>query len=401
MPVPDKPSIAILPFSNMGGELEDEYFADGMAEEITNALSRCSSLFVIARSSSYTYKGRSIDVRQVGRELGVRYVLEGSVRRGGDHLRIAGQLTDAISGRIIWADRFDGRRGEVFALQDHVTECVVAAIEPSLQAAEIERLKHKSEANLDAYDLLLRAQQLEYELTESSLAAAIGHIQSAIAIDPFYAPAMALGAYCYAVRRFQGWEKEPENEEAEGVRLAERALEFGHDDSNVLWMSGYAFRELAMDVPRCKVLVGRSLQINPNSAIALTIAAWNEIVLENPVGALEILNRAERLSPRDPRAWFMANARTLANLALGQFEQAAISAKRSLAQNPRSAQARRMLTSALANMGNKEGAHRALIEVMKHEPNLTLGELRGRLKFMPDSIWYNLGGGLRIAGLAE
>ena len=161
--LPDKPSIAVLPFVNMSGDPEQDYFADGMAEEIITALSRCSWLFVIARNSSFTYKGKAVDVRQVGRELGVRYVLEGSVRRGGDRLRFTGQLIDATSGGHIWADRFEGNVGNVFDLQDRFTESVVAAIEPKLQLAEIERLKHKPASNLDAYDLLLRAQQCEYE----------------------------------------------------------------------------------------------------------------------------------------------------------------------------------------------------------------------------------------------
>ena len=184
--LPDRPSIAVLPFTNMSGDPEQEYFADGMAEEIITALSRCSWLFVIARNSSFTYKGKAVDVRQVGRELGVRYVLEGSVRRGGDRLRFTGQLIEATSGTHIWADRFEGEMSDVFELQDRITESVVAAIEPKLQLAEIERLKHKPHSNLDAYDLLLRAQQLEYEFTEESLTAALRYLKQALTIDPSY-----------------------------------------------------------------------------------------------------------------------------------------------------------------------------------------------------------------------
>src|SRR5262245_452964 len=237
LPLPDRPSIAVLPFANMSGDPEQEYFADGMAEEVITALSRCAWLFVIARNSSFTYKGKAVDVRQVGRELGVRYVLEGSVRRAGNRLRFLGQLVDATSGAHIWADRFDGELTDVFALQDRFTESIVAAIEPKLQLAEIERLKHKPAVSLHAYDLLLRAQQLEYEFTAESLTAAIRCTEQALAIDQNYAPAMALAAYCYSERAVQGWTADATAEAAEGMRLAARAVELGQDDGNVLWMA--------------------------------------------------------------------------------------------------------------------------------------------------------------------
>ena len=194
LPLPGRPSIAVLPFTNMSGNAEEDYFADGMVEEIITALSRVHWLFVIARNSSFIYKGRAVDVRQVGRDLGVRYVLEGSIRRGGTRLRFTGQLIDAMSGAHIWADRFEGNLGDVFALQNHFTASVVAAIEPKLQLAEIERLKHKSATNLDAYDLFLRAQQLDHQYSEQSLAGALSNLGRALAIDPTFAQAAALSA---------------------------------------------------------------------------------------------------------------------------------------------------------------------------------------------------------------
>ena len=198
-----RPSIAVLPFANMSGDPAQDYFADGMAEEIITALSRCKSLFIIARNSSFTYKGKAVDVRQVGQDLGVRYVLEGSVRRAGNRLRFTGQLVEATSGVHLWADHFDGEVSDLFDLQDRFTASVVAAIEPNLLLAEFERLKHKPAANLDAYDLLLRAQQLEYALTQQSITAALECLEQALAIDPDYAPAAALAAHCYqfAIRR--------------------------------------------------------------------------------------------------------------------------------------------------------------------------------------------------------
>src|SRR5262249_53446526 len=243
-------SLAVLPFTNMSGSPEQDYFADGMADEIITALSRCSSLFVIARNSSFTYKGRNVDIRQVGRDLGVRYVLEGSVRRSGERLRFTGQLVDATSGAHIWADRFEGQMSDVFDLQDRFTESVVAAIEPSVQLAEIGRLKLKPPDNLLAYDLFLRAQQLEFEFTEASLSAALDHLEQALAIDPNYAPALALAAYCYAERRNQGWAQDLETEATEGLRLVARAIEFGTDDSTVMWMAARAVWHLAHDAQR-------------------------------------------------------------------------------------------------------------------------------------------------------
>src|SRR5262245_1651321 len=260
----------------MSDDAAQDYFADGMTEEVITALSRCTWLFVIARNSSFTYKGKAVDVRQVGRELGVRYVLEGSIRRVGGRVRFVGQLVDASSGGHIWADRYEGDMSDVFDLQDRFTESVVAAIEPELQTAEIERLKRKPAASLDAYDLLLRAQQLEYECTEHSLTAALGCLKDALAIDPAYAPAMALAAYCYAGGGSQGCPHAVGSEAKQGLRLALRALEHGRDDGNVLWMAAYAVRRLDQDVQRARELAYRSLALNSNSAIAMAVAGWME-----------------------------------------------------------------------------------------------------------------------------
>src|SRR5262245_19558085 len=285
--LPEKPSIAVLPFTNMSGDPEQDYFADGMAAEIITALSRCSWLFVIARNSSFTYKGKAFDLRQVGRELGVRYVMEGIVRRAGDRLRILWQLADATTGVQIWADRFEGELKDVFDLQDRITESVVAAIEPWLQLAEIERIKNKAPADLAAYDFLLQAQQLEYEFTAASLAAALRCLDRALAIEPAYARALGLAAFCHAQRCVQGWAENQEVEAAKGLQFAERALELAKDDSNVLWMAAYAIRELGMELLPAKDVAYRSIHLNPKSAIALTIAAWIEAPLPNPKVALK------------------------------------------------------------------------------------------------------------------
>ncbi len=401
-PLPtDRPSIAVLPFTNMSGDPEQEYFADGMAEEIITALSRCQSLFVIARNSSFVYKGKSVDVRQIGRELGVRYVLEGSVRRGGDQLRFTGQLIDAASGTHIWADRFEGETSDVFALQDRFSESVVATIEPRLQLAEIERLKHKPAGDLNAYDLLLRAQRLIYDWTPESVEAAMRSLEQALAIDPNYAPALATLANCYATRRFQGWGKDYRAEAVEGVRVANRAVEFGKDDGEVLWRAAYAIWHLAMDAQRATELIYRALQVNPNSSIALTIAGWIEVSSGNPAKALELLHRAQRLSPRDPRGWSITGGMSFAHYQQGEFEEAVAWAQKALTDNPRFAGALWFLAAALGKLGEKEKAAAAMVEVLKIEPQLTLSALRARTLHTREDVWLKTAEGLRLAGMPE
>jgi TolB-like protein len=401
LPLPDKPSIAVLPFLNISKDPEQDYFADGMAEDIITALSQCSWLFVIARNSSFTYRGRTANVRQIGRELGVRYVLEGSVRRAGDRLRFAVQLVDATSGAHIWANRFDGEMSDVFELQDRISESVVGAIEPRLQRAELERLKRKPAASLDAYDLFLRAQQLEYEFTGESYAAAIQYLDRALAIDPAYAPAMALKAYCFAERRVQGWAHDSDDEAAEGHRLAARAADLAGDDANVLWMAAYAIRVLGSDPLRARELHQRSLRLNPNSAKALTASAWNESLLGGSAEALKMLQRAERISPADPRAWAMTAARAQAHMQAGEYREAAALARKALAQNPRSARTLRILAASLAALGEHAGAADAIRRALAIEPELNLARLRVRMNFWPEGAWRRFSENLRLAGLPD
>src|SRR5262245_36158815 len=399
--LPDKPSVAVLPFTNVGGDPEQDYFADGMADEIINALSRCSWLFVIARNSSFTYKGRPVDIRQVGRELGVRYVLEGSVRRGGDRLRFTGQLIEAATGAHIWADRFDGEMSDVFDLQDRITASIVGAIEPKLQLAEFERLKQQPAADLNAYELLLRAQQLHYQYTEDAFAAAIPCLHQSLAIDSAFAPAMALAAYCYAERRLQGWPKDPQAEAVVGHRLATRAVDLARDDANVLWMAGHAIRVLGRDPHRAGELSHLSLQLNPNSVMALTAAAWNEASFGDPAEALKLLDRAERISPRDPRAWFMASARAHTHLQSQQYSEAASWARKALARNPGSTRALRLLAMSLANLGELDKAAEVIRQVLAIEPGLTISKMRARLDFWPEGTWDRHAEARRLAGVPE
>jgi TolB-like protein/Flp pilus assembly protein TadD len=399
--LPDKPSIAVLPFCNMSSDPEQDYFADGMAEEIITALSHCSSLFVIARNSSFTYKGKAVDVRRMGRELGVRYVLEGSVRRGGDRVRFTGQLVDTTTGVHIWADRFEGTMGDVFAIQDQFTENVVATIEPRVQQAEIRRLKHKPAKDLNAYDHLLRAQQREYEFTEEGHNAALHHLEQALIIDSEYAPAMALAAYCHTECCDQGWTKDRGKSTKVGLAFASRAVNLGKDDASAHWMAARATLRLQMDASRAKELASRSLQLNPNSAIACAIAGQIEAVLGNAEEALNLAVRAKRLSPRDPRGWYISSGMAHAFFRQKRYDEAAAAAIDSANQNPRSAVALRVLAACLAKQGRIIDAERALREALKIEPGLTASKLRERNLFHDEVFWREFSDGLRLAGLPE
>jgi len=398
---PERLSIAVLPFQNMSGDADQEYFADGMAEEILTALARCKSLFVIARNSSFTYKGKAVDVRQVGRELGVRYVLEGSVRRGGNRLRFTAQLIDAGTGAHIWADRFDGEMNDVFELQDRITENVVGAIEPSLLQAEIERLKSKPASNLSAHDLLLRAQQHEYEFTEQSLASAVRCLEQALEIDPNYAPALALYAICQSWRRVQGWMHNPDIEIARGVQMAARAVELARDDANVLSMAAYTDWQLTMDAGRAGELAHRSLVLNPNSALGLMIAGWIEAGNGDHAKAIELFQRAQRLNPRDPRGWFVVTGMAFAHLFAGQLETATSLARTALAQSPRSAITLRVLAAGLALSGRQAEAAEVARRLLAVHPGLTISALQARTLYLAPDISRRYAAALRQAGLPE
>jgi TolB-like protein/tetratricopeptide (TPR) repeat protein len=396
------PSIAVLPFTNMSGDPEQDFFADGMAEDIITALSRCSGLFVIARNSSFTYKGKAVDIRQVGRELGVTYVLEGSVRRGGDRLRISGQLIDAASGRHLWADRFDGDPSDVFDLQDRITESVVAAIEPAVQFAEIERHRSGKPSKLDAYDLLLRASALEHEFTAESMAAALACLDQALALDPSYAPATAMAAYCHALRHFQGWIAPDNTHSAKGVRLAWRAVELAPNDAKVLWMAAFAIWNMSHDRrDAAPELFDRSLLINPNSVMALTLGGWIEIMRGNQAHGRTMIERARRLSPRDPRGWFTSGAMAIAAVADKNYPEAIAWAEKALTQNRRFAVALRVLIVALVKLGQHERATRVAQDLLEVEPELTISGFLTRIPFPLDSMARTYAEALRTGGVPE
>jgi adenylate cyclase len=297
LPLPDKPSIAVLPFANMSGDPEQEYFADGMVEEIITALSRIRWLFVIARNSSFTYKGQAIDVKQIGRELGVRYVLEGSVRKGGNRVRITGQLIDAATGTHLWADRFDGLIEDVFELQDKVASSVAGVIEPALQAAETARSAGRPTTDLTAYDLYLRG-YATYLSSARQAPEALHLMEQAIARDPHYGPALALAAVCCQRLLFDDRSEDREPDRLKGADFARRALEVAGDDPAILANAALALAYFGEDIGAMMALVDRALALNPNYARGWHISGVLRLWAGQPDIAIEHLEAALRLSPR-------------------------------------------------------------------------------------------------------
>lgn len=299
---PDEPSIAVLPFTNLSSDPEQDYFADGIVEDIITALSRFRALFVIARNSSFTYKRRVVDVKQVGRELGVRYVLEGSVRKVANRVRITGQLVDAASGAHLWADRFDGGLDDIFDLQDQVTERVVGAIAPVVERAEIERAKRKPTESLDAYTVYLRGLARFNQLgSRQALEEALSLFYSAIELDPNFASAYGRAASCYAYARGLGGTRETAEEIAEVKRLSEHAIELGRDDAIALAASGWALTNVVRDFEQGASLIDRALLLNSNLAEAWFSGGWLKNWLDEPEAALKYFERAIHLNPLDPR----------------------------------------------------------------------------------------------------
>jgi TolB-like protein len=394
------PAVAVLPFTNMSADPEQDYFADGMTDEIITALSRISGLFVIARNSTFTYRGAAIDVRRVGQELGVGYVVEGSVRRGGTRLRITGQLVDAVTGAHLWADRFDGELHDVFALQERIAASAAAAIEPTLQWAEIGRLGRDAPANPDAYDRLLRANARLAEFTAAGMSAALGHLGEALALDPGYAPAMAATAYCRAQCHFQGWIAQGAADRAAAVRLAWGAVERAPGDAQVLWMAAFAIWNMSgRERDRARDLFGRSLLLNPNSALALTLAGWIETMCGHADAGRAMVERALQLNPRDPRGWLMSGVLAVAAVSEADYPEAIRWAERALAQNRRFAVALRALAVARVGLGQPDRARQVVAELLSIEPDLTISGFLARIPFPVAAMAQRYAEALAAAGL--
>ena len=353
LPLPDKPSIAVLPFQNMSGDPEQEYFSDGMVEEIITALSRIRWLFVIARNSSFTYKGQTVDVKQVGRELGVRYVLKGSVRRAGQRVRITGQLIDAVTGAHLWADHFDGSLEDIFELQDKVAISVAGVIEPTLQAAEIRRSADRPTSDLTAYDLYLRALARPWD--REGIVAALDLLGQAIERDPHYGPALALAARCHQNLHVTGWTNDPDSNSREGIDLARRALRTGAEYPDVLGHAAYALAYFGEDIDAAMELVDRALALHPSFADGWVISGWLRLWAGQPELAVSHFQTSLRLSPHARRAGtFMAIG--VAHFFAERFGDAAAMLLRSLQEHPGWAPTYRFLASCYTHMGRLDEA---------------------------------------------
>jgi TolB-like protein/class 3 adenylate cyclase len=403
LPLPDKPSIAVLPFANMSGDPEQDYFADGMVDDIITALSHFKALFVIARNSSFTYKGRAVDVKQVGRELGVRYVLEGSVRKAGNRVRITGQLVDTATGAHLWAERFDGGLGDIFDLQDQVTESVVGAIAPAVEKAEIERAKRKPTESLDAYALYLRGLAKLYQFgNRQANEETLRLFNRAIELDPDFASAYALAALCYVWAKINGWFSNTANDMAEVTRLARRAVELGKDDAAALAPSGWALAFVVHDLEAGAALSDRALALNSNLAEAWFWGGWVKIWLGEPEAAIERFARALRLSPLGPFVAGMRSGTAFAHFFLGRYDEAVSWAAMTLQDNPDSQPGLRIAAASNAMVGRPEQAHKAMARLRQLNPALRISNLKDVLPpFRRAEDLSRLEEGLRQAGLPE
>jgi adenylate cyclase len=357
--LPDKPSIAVLPFQNMSGDPEQEYFADGMVEEIITALSRIRWLFVIARNSSFTYKGRSIDVKRVGRELGVRYVLEGSVRKGGGRVRITAQLIDAETGTHLWADRFDGSLEDVFELQDKIALSIAGVIEPALQAAEMRRSVARPTTDLTAYDLYLRALAVFFPITKDRVFEALGLLEQAIAIDPRYGPVLAGAAFCHYRLSLNGWAEEPETSRRKGIDLARQALQLAEEDPGTLAYAAHVLAYFGEDVGAMIGLVDRALALNPSFARGWHLSGLLRVWAGQHDLAIEHVETSLRLSPRVSVSTPLSVIGT-AYLFKRQFDQAAAKLLLSIQDHPGYPATYRFLAACYAHMGRLDEA-RAIV----------------------------------------
>ena len=399
--LPDKPSIAVLPFQNMSADPEHEYFADGVVEEIITALSRMRWLFVIARNSTFTYKGRAVDVKQVGRELGVRYVLEGSVRKAANRVRITGQLIDSASGVHLWADRFEGALEDIFDLQDQMTASVVGAIAPKLEQAEIERAKLKPTESLDAYDYYLRGKANVHHGTKEAIAEALRLFDRAIALDAHFASAYGMAAWCYVMRKNFGWMTDPARETAELERLAKKAVALGKEDAVALHTGGFALAHVPGHLEAGAALIDRALALDPNLAAAWHVSGWVRIHLGEPEAAIAHMARAMRLNPLDPMLYGMLNGTAAGHFLAGRYDDASSWAEKALREDPTHAPAMRMAAASHALAGRLPQAREVIARLRDADPALRLSNVAAFVPFRRPEDFDRYVQGLRQAGLPE
>jgi TolB-like protein/class 3 adenylate cyclase/Tfp pilus assembly protein PilF len=368
----DRPSLAVLPFANMSGDAEQEYFADGITEDIITALSKLRWFFVVARNSSFTYKGKAVDVKRIARELGVRYVLEGSVRKSGNRVRITAQLIDAATGNHIWAERYDGELSDIFDLQDQVTARVVGAIAPKLEQVEIERAKRKPTDSLDAYDHYLRGMANLHQWTKESSDEALRQFRRAIELDPGFASAYGMAAWGFVLRKANRWMADPAQEIAEAARLA-----------------------------RGSAILNRALALNPNHAGALINSGWTKAFLGEPDMAIKHVTDAMRLSPLDPMSFRTLGAVALAHFVAGRYDEASLWAEKALQERPNFLPAIRDLAASRALAGRDSEAQAAMARLREIAPAMRVSTVKEWQPFRRPDDLARLEDGLRKAGLPE
>ncbi|HXF16045.1 MAG TPA: adenylate/guanylate cyclase domain-containing protein [Burkholderiales bacterium] len=380
--LPDKPSIAVLPFDNMSGDPEQEFFADGVVEAITATLSRIRSFFVIARNSAFVYKGKAIDVQHVGRELGVRYVLEGSVQKSGTRVRITVQLIDTSTGAHVWADRVDGTLEDTFDLQDRITERVAGALQPSIRLAEIERARRKRPQELGAYDYTMRAMPYVWVLEKDASAQALILLGEALAIDPEYPMALSLAGWCHAQRLVYNWTEDIDVTRREALRGAETAAQHGGDDPLVLAVLG-AVHTILRNMGTARIMLERAVALDPNAAWAWSRLGWIENYSDRPGHAIEHFERALRLSPLDPMNFNnyvgIASAHEIAE----RYDEAVAQYRRGLQERPHARWILRNLVSSLAGAGRIEEAREEYLQLCEEYPGLTAAKFRNAMVFSP------------------
>lgn len=397
--LPDKPSIVVLPFDNLSGDPEQDYFADGVVEAITAALANIRSFFVIARNTAFTYKGRHTNVKDIGRELGVGYVLEGSVQRASNRLRITAQLIATENGAHVWAKRFDGSLDDVFELQDQITEQVAGALQPSIRLAEIERVKRKRPQDLGAYDFTMRAMPHVWALEKSETAAALSLLEQALEIDPDYPLALSLAGWCHAQRSVYNWAEDIVASKAEALRLAERAAELSGDDPLVLSVLG-TVHTIIRNFGTARILLERAVSIDPNAAWTWSRLGWLEAYADRPEPAMENFEKSARLSPFDPMIFNNYVGMASAMQGAREYSRSVELFQRALQERPHAFWIYRSLAPALVSAGRMDEAKVAYAILMEHFPDLTLGKIRDAMVFSPEFMDDMLDG-LRQLGMPE
>jgi TolB-like protein len=401
LPLPDRPSVAVLPFVNLSGDPNQDYFVDGVVEDIIAAMCRMSDIFVIARNSSFTYKNRAVDVKQVGRELGVRYVVEGSLRKAADRVRITGQLVDATTGANIWSERFESKVDNIFDLQDQITTGVVGALEPHLERAEIERARHKPTESLDAYDYYLHGMWKFQQVSRIAIDEALPLFYEAIQRDPEFASAYAMAAWCHSWRKLSRWLTDFKREVAEGTRLARRAVELGQDNAVALAASAHALTHLARDLDASIALLDRALVLDPNLAAGWYLGGFVRIWRGEPDDAIERIAHGMRLSPLGPDLHRMEVGTAMAHLLAGRTEDAVSWAEKASIHRSDHALPMSILAAIYARAGRGDEARLAVQQLRQLDPALRLSNLGEWLPFQRPQDLENFADALRGAGLPK